>query len=119
MPICTKCGKEKPKNKFLPDRRYNSGFQPYCGECRRTYKREWMRENFDYHGKYDPEKYDRKKRHAHNIAQKLPINRLCELCPDNDKQFATDRHHPDYNYPEIFVSVCSECHSWIRKECVP
>jgi len=40
-----------------------------------------------------------------------PLAEFCELCPNR----ATERHHPDYNYPEIIVSVCAECHKWVHK----
>lgn len=51
--------------------------------------------------------------HANHIAQKLPLLEFCELCPDEHVRHAIQRHHPDYDYPEIFVSLCRECHDVI------
>lgn len=45
----------------------------------------------------------------------VPLAKLCELCPDGDKRAASERHHPDYNYPLIIVPTCRECHDWIEK----
>lgn len=42
----------------------------------------------------------------------IPIEGLCELCPDDDKRVATERHHPDYDYPLIVIFSCKECHHY-------
>jgi hypothetical protein len=48
---------------------------------------------------------------ARNAARYTPItSAYCELCPEDDKLPATQKHHPDYNYPAIFVSCCTKCH---------
>lgn len=47
-------------------------------------------------------------------AWKVPLAKLCELCPDDDKKKAVERHHPDHDYPEIFVSCCRSCHMYIE-----
>lgn len=52
---------------------------------------------------------------AYNVARKLPLEELCELCPDDEKQKATQRHHPDYSLPKIFVSCCASCHNFVDK----
>jgi hypothetical protein len=53
--------------------------------------------------------------YAQQIAQKYPLLKKCELCPD-PKEIPTHRHHPDYCYPHIFVSLCYECHLWVHKD---
>jgi hypothetical protein len=45
-------------------------------------------------------------------VKKTKLGLYCELCPDDDKRFAEERHHPDYNYPLVFVSVCRSCHKY-------
>jgi len=35
----------------------------------------------------------------------------CEFCGATENLV---RHHPDYDYPEIFVTVCKSCHNWIH-----
>lgn len=55
---------------------------------------------------------------AHGVIQrngKFPLAQFCELCPENDRRKATEHHHPDYDFPEIYVSVCSSCHKWVDK----
>jgi hypothetical protein len=47
-------------------------------------------------------------------AEKIPLAEFCEFCPEDDKQKAVERHHPDHDYPEIFVSVCKSCHMYIE-----
>ena len=52
---------------------------------------------------------------AHNISAKLPMKDYCELCPEDDnKGRELSRHHFDYDYPEIFLTICYECHTWTR-----
>jgi len=53
---------------------------------------------------------NKQKYYARKKASKIPLALYCELCPDEDKRLATERHHPDYNYCYIFISVCEECH---------
>ena len=51
------------------------------------------------------------KERARAKAHRSPLALYCELCPEDDKRKATQRHHLDYDHPEIFVSCCSLCHS--------
>jgi hypothetical protein len=42
------------------------------------------------------------------------LSSRCELCDSTEH---LERHHPDIlNYPEIIVTVCVDCHYYIRKE---
>ena len=52
---------------------------------------------------------------AQSEAEKIPLAVFCELCPEDDKQPATQRHHPDYDFPAIFVSCCGSCHNYVEK----
>jgi hypothetical protein len=52
---------------------------------------------------------------ARKIAEKIPMKSYCELCPEEDNQGRKlSRHHLDYDYPEIFMTICYECHTWTR-----
>jgi len=45
----------------------------------------------------------------------FPLASECELCPEDDKRTENlEHHHPDYDYPEIFVTCCRQCHKWIE-----
>lgn len=57
------------------------------------------------------------RRRTYKQAEKIPLFELCELCPEDDKQKATERHHPDYDFPEIFISCCKSCHMFLEKGC--
>jgi hypothetical protein len=46
----------------------------------------------------------------------VPLAEFCEVCPEDDLRKATDRHHPDYNYPRIIVSCCGQCHKYMNNE---
>jgi hypothetical protein len=42
------------------------------------------------------------------------LSSRCELCDSTEH---LERHHPDiWNYPEIIVTLCVECHNSFRKE---
>lgn len=45
----------------------------------------------------------------------ISLGKECELCPEGDKRTENlERHHPDYDYPLIIVTICQECHNWIN-----
>lgn len=52
---------------------------------------------------------------AHRLAKQIPLAEFCEMCPEDEIRKATERHHPDYDFPEIIVSCCKECHE-LQKE---
>lgn len=54
---------------------------------------------------------------AEQIAYRnIELLEFCELCPDDNRQKAIERHHPDYDYPLIIVSCCKECHHYADKD---
>lgn len=51
--------------------------------------------------------------HAHYWVFKYgKLAKECELCGSTG---SLKGHHPDYDYPEIFVTVCWYCHYWIHR----
>ena len=42
------------------------------------------------------------------IYLKIPLNKLCEICK---KEYATERHHEDYNKPLEVIFLCRSCHN--------
>jgi hypothetical protein len=54
---------------------------------------------------------------AHSLIQyhQIPMSKFCELCPEDDQRLAEMRHHMDYDYPLIFVSVCRACHTAVHR----
>jgi len=47
---------------------------------------------------------------------KYPLAPSCELCPEEDKRTEKLEHaHFDYDYPELYVTACRECHAFADK----
>jgi hypothetical protein len=64
----------------------------------------------------------KERRRIYQSARTIPLEKYCELCPEDDLQLSDLRHHVDYEYPKIFVSVCLECHQAIENDkinCIP
>lgn len=56
------------------------------------------------------------KRNAEALVKGIPMGSICELCPEDDVTTeGLQRHHPDYAYPEIFVTVCPSCHKYAER----
>jgi hypothetical protein len=101
---------------------YKANPEYYCQKSR-----EWHEKNPNYIKEYCRKKYLSGKHHdsnanrtkemvrAHNITQDSPMAKFCELCPPDELLLAKMRHHPDYNYPAIYVSVCRSCHTAIHR----
>jgi hypothetical protein len=53
----------------------------------------------------NPEKYK-----CHYLAAKYPMADKCSKCGSTSK---LQRHHEDYSKPEVFITVCQECHNLI------
>lgn len=122
--ICKNCQKKKSQEQYhkimidpelkldknLRDRNYHEKHKTYF----KIYLRNYMKKNsFKYR--------DRKKQKIEAMINDvrrptfIPLGSECELCPEDDvKTEDLERHHPDYSYPEIFVTCCSQCHKWLR-----
>ena len=62
--------------------------------------------------KLNPEKR-KANRFIHIHAKKYPLLPKCELC---SRKKNLVHYHPDYEYKEIYVTVCASCHKWIHSE---
>jgi len=52
----------------------------------------------------------------HMVDRHCELTPECELCPDDDKRTeGLLAHHPDYDYPYIFVTCCHSCHSYANR----
>jgi hypothetical protein len=74
------------------------------------YCREWREKNpnyvKDYYSTHHKVSVTNKNRNskmwnAQSIAAKIPIQHLCELCPQDDIRLAVLRHHPDYDFVSL------------------
>lgn len=110
--ICTKCNIYKPKEDFLI-RKENNRLRSWCKICMNKRRIEIFRripsDSLDkkkgYFGKFG--KKDSTKLKARQISQKITRKDNCEICKEDD---LLERHHWDYNKPEIFVTLCRDCH---------
>lgn len=85
-----------------------------------TYCRDFMREHHKTHKEHTRnENRTQEMWIAHNHVSKEPLAKYCELCPPEDVREAQERHHPDYDYPDMFLSLCKSCHTylhhWLKK----
>ena len=44
-------------------------------------------------------------------SQDLPKMEQCEFCGSYE---TLQKHHPDYDYPLIYVTCCVACHKWVH-----
>jgi hypothetical protein len=103
--------KNHPKETMVASLKWNHNNRDKCNRnLRRYYQRHSaeMLEKDRMERKLFPEKA-----HAHDIARKFPLADSCEFC---DVMERLERHHPDYSYPEIFMTVCKDCHAVVDKE---
>lgn len=49
---------------------------------------------------------------AHNKTERIPLANTCEICNSNEHLV---RHHPDYKYPKIFVTLYQSCHMSVHR----
>jgi hypothetical protein len=127
------CRKNRQKRKeyYQKHREQRQEYQKQWRQRHPKYNRDWHVRHPEYnkeHGKifnkknpnrnYGNSTRTPKQWRAHNYVQRHPELLLsqCELCPDDNIQTENLRgHHPDYDYPEIFVTICSSCHNFIHK----
>jgi exonuclease VII large subunit len=69
--------------------------------CKKRYALKKEEENF------------KKRLIAYHLSRRIPLKPICEVCNINSSE---QRHHPDYNYPTLFLSVCKECHNKIHRK---
>lgn len=52
---------------------------------------------------------NKRRQEAYNKSRgiKIPIGRICEKCK---KELATEKHHPNYDFPKLLIFLCHECH---------
>lgn len=80
-------------------RRHRLGNQEYYNE----YNRRWRKNN--------PEK----KRAGNLISkhiEKYPLADSCEFCGTRER---LEHGHIDYDYPELYLTVCHRCNCWMDK----
>lgn len=130
---CSRCGKTKPATEFARNKTLPRGYQDQCKNCqalermkrreaKRQYGKDYYRKNKqrmdEQHRTYMRKHREKKRAYAfiERARKKDPnaysIAKLCEACPSEDQQPATERHHPDHRFPTIFISVCRSCHKW-------
>lgn len=78
---------------------------------KREYQRKYRKEHPESDIKY--RKNNPKKIKARNILSRkhLPLGSECEFCGRTEK---LEHGHLDYNYPEIYLTVCHECNCWME-----
>ena len=73
-------------------------------------QQKWHEDNREYYNMRS-----RAQQYCLRHKDECPLEKECELCPeDNKRTDKLQRHHPDYNYPTIFVTVCPQCQKSIH-----
>lgn len=110
---CPKCDRVLLENQFYRDKSRYDGIQKLCIDCikmRNIDRRPYFREHSKL--RIGTKKYRARVRMRHS-PHLYPLTEFCELCPEDDLNKATQHHHPDYDYPTIYVSTCSQCHAYL------
>lgn len=108
---------------------YNQEYQRNHSEQHKKASRKWVRTHAEEHKKIcqnwnekhpdrDSNIQRRPEQHRAQVYAQMycPLAPLCELCPEDNVQPATQRHHfAGYAYPKIFVSCCASCHMYVEK----
>lgn len=82
-------------------------------EIRRRYRQRHPEKARESTQKWRERNREKARRHywIQDHKEECPLAKWCELCPSNDRRKATERHHPDYSFPHIYISVCKQCHA--------
>lgn len=140
---CRKCSKKNKKEYMKKYRKENKekiqmDFKRWCEnnkECMKNHRRKWGKENKEEKQQYqikwkksekgrkssiesdkkykklNPEKYRARKQAIYYI--KIPKGQMCILCYMRE---ATERHHPNYDYPLEVWFLCMWCHKELHVE---
>lgn len=119
-------GKCKETNKMSRYKKYKQTYQAYYQKNRerilqlqrqwlQTHKRkrdpeECVRFQREWRSKY-PEK-NRAKKLLQRHPDKYPLGKECEFCGKSEK---LEHGHIDYDYPELYLTVCHQCNAWMDK----
>ena len=101
---------EKRKERRIYNQKYYKENKEKIRKQQTITQRKWQNEHREYYNKRS-----RTENYVYYHKDELPLAKECELCPDDDKR--TDklqRHHPDYDYPTIYVTVCPQCQKEIH-----
>jgi hypothetical protein len=107
---CCKCGEIKEKGCFYK----STGTM--CKVCRREYIRDWQKTSQAYKRSHRRNARLYRERHpevarAHRIANGLKkklLKKRCEKCGRSGVRL--HMHHPDYEKPDLVISLCVICH---------
>lgn len=79
-------------------------------ELMSNYLKDWIKNNKEKFNELMRRNYwrNKKKQLARRkaIKIKIPVGTICQICQEN---IATERHHPDYDFPLVIVFVCKSC----------
>ena len=125
MKRCTKCGRLLPRVEFAKDKTKLDGLRSNCKHCQREYRQKHKKEYCEYRKQWDHthpesvkkrskikrERFPERERARHFARYHIPLKPQCELCGSTKR---LEHHHPDYNFPEVTVTVCKPCHEAIH-----
>lgn len=84
-----------------------------CNEYQKASYRKNREHRLEYHKEWN--KNNPHKIKAHNEARKIPLASECEFCGSTRN---LQRHHFDYEFPQLFVTCCTRCHYYADRTTV-
>ena len=129
---CVTCNEIKPVTEFYL--RGNGFYTSQCAKCIRNKGNEDYRNNPEPHKIYQKKFYSehteyylnysqqhRTRRRVESKSTKYPRAEVCEECGRTKEELLLlglelQRHHDEYDDPEKFRTLCTECHGKTRRK---
>ena len=73
-------------------------------------EKKWRAKNKEHKRSYLKAWRTPEKVKAHHATAKVQLGSKCEFCGSTKD---LEGHHPDYSLPEIVITCCKSCHTWL------
>mgnify|MGYP003536459623 CR=1 FL=1 len=93
MKRCTRCGVEKPKDKFSRQSRQKDGLSPWCKDCCKEYRQQTKERSREYQREYYKKHNETKKQYRRDRLTEIhTLKQSCVKCGEN-RAYVIDFHH--------------------------
>lgn len=108
--------KNNPEKYKAKQRRYAERHKEKLKEYRREYQQRPEVKEMRRLKQIERRKLNPKCNSAYHIVERhCDLAKECELCPEDDKRIEKlqAHHFAGYGYPDIFITICNQCHRWV------
>ena len=100
MPVCTKCGIDKPEEEFSLCVKNKNGLQHWCKVCKNAYNA--IKKSWRQYANKSKQRADCTWKTRKLIKAGIIKRRPCKICRAWESRGGRplEFHHPDYRYPE-------------------